>query len=503
MGIVQKESIRLTVVFYMGSALGYLNRVLLLTNFLTATQVGLIGVLTNVAILYAQFATLGIPTISNRFFPFFMNKEKKHNGFFFWGNTFVFAGFLLTTTLFISFKPIIIRQYIEHSPLIVDYYYYLIPLAFASVYFQFFETYLRSLLKTVVPTFLNEVFSKLLVTATIALYALKLINFQQFVIIYIACNFLLILILLIYIIYLRQLFITPGRSRLYKRLLKPILMYGTFTILSVLGSGILVNIDSIMIASKLSLAQAGIYTTIFLIATGLTLPYRSIQKITYPLVGRFWKNHDMKAVSDLYNKTTLVMMIIGGGIILLFWGNINSIFMFIPKEYSVARYSFYLLCFAKYVDMTTGLNGIITVSSKKYRYDLYFMLLLVIITIVLNLALIPIYGITGAALAAMISLVFYNFLRFAFVWYNFKMQPFTRNCLWVLLISIGTLTVVHFIPFIINKYISICINSAIIAVFYMGSILYFKFSPDINNVAYRFTGWKHLKVEDTNKSMFE
>jgi len=500
MGIVQKESIKLTVVFYLGSALGYLNRVLLLTNFLTATQVGLVGILINVSVLYAQFATMGIPSISNRFFPFFHNKEKKHNGFFFWGNVFVFGGFLITTLLFLIFKPVIISQYIDNSPLVVDYYYYLIPLAFASVYFQFFESYLRSLLKTVVPTFLNEVFSKILITASITLYALKLIDFHQLVILYVGCNFLITFVLLVYIIYLKQFFIFPEKSKLYKRLLKPILLYGTFTILSVLGSQIIMNIDGLMIASKLSLAQAGIYTTIFLIATGMALPYRSIQKITYPLVGRFWKNRDMKAVSDLYDKTTLVMMIIGGGLILLLFGNIDSIFRFIPKEYSVARYSFYLLCIAKYVDMITGLNGIITITSKKYKYDLYFLLTLVILTIVLNLILIPMYGMNGAALAAMASLVFYNSLRLAFVWYNFKMQPFTLNCLWILLITIGTFGVVHFIPFIYNKYVSICINSAVIGVLYMGCILFFRFSPEINNMVYKVTGWKYLH---TDKSMFE
>ncbi|HTA27586.1 MAG TPA: oligosaccharide flippase family protein [Bacteroidia bacterium] len=502
MGIVQKESIKLTFVIYLGAALGYLNRVLLLTHFLTDTQVGLTGVLMNAAVLYAQFATLGIPSISNRFFPFFMNKEKKHNGFFFWGNVFVFGGFLLTTVLFIVFKPVVLRMFVDNSPLLIDYYYYLIPLAFASVYFQFFESYLRSLLKTVVPTFLNEVFSKILVTIAIALFALKLISFRQFVVIYIGCSFLITLILLVYIIYLRQFHIRPGTSKLYKRLLKPILLYGTFTILSVLGSGILVNIDGLMIASKLSLGQAGIYTTIFMIATALTFPYRSIQKITYPLVGRFWKNRDMKAVSDLYDKTTLIMMIIGGGLILLLWGNINSIFMFIPKEYSIARYSFYLLCFAKYVDMITGLNGIITVTSKKYKYDLYFMLVLVIVTVILNLIFIPLYGITGAALAAMLSLVIYNILRLIFVWVNFKMQPFTWNCLWILLITTGTLSIIHFIPFIINKYISICVNSAIIGIIYMGCILLFKFSPEINNMTYKYTGLKFLKM-DSEKDMFK
>src|SRR3984957_3445012 len=256
MGIVQKESIKLTVVFYMGSALGYLNKVLLLTNFLTPTQVGLTNVLANMAVLYAQFATLGIPSISNRFFPFFMNKEKKHNGFFFWGNVFVFGGFLLTTMLFIVFKPVVLRMFIDNSPLLIDYYYYLIPLAFASVYFQFFESYLRSLLKTVVPTFLNEVFSKIIVTVCISFYALKWIDFNQFVVIYIGCNFLITLALLIYIVYLNQFFVLPGKSKLYKRLLKPILLYGAFTILSTLGASILVNIDTLMIASKLDLGQS-------------------------------------------------------------------------------------------------------------------------------------------------------------------------------------------------------------------------------------------------------
>jgi len=502
MGIVQKESIKLTVVFYLGSVLGYLNRVIFFANFFTTTQVGLAGVLINVAMLYAQFATIGIPSISNRFFPFFNNKEKRHHGFFFWSNVFIFAGFLLCTLLFLLFKPLIIRQYIDNSPLIVDYYYYLIPLALAFVYFQFFEAYLRSLLKTVVPTFLNEVFAKLLVTVCIALYALKWINFQQFVIIYVLCNFLISFILLVYIIYLKQFFMLPEKSRMYKRLLKPILMYGSFTVLSILGSGILFNIDSLMIAAKLNLGLTGIYSTIFLMTTALALPYRSIQKITYPLVGRFWKNRDMKAVADLYSKTTLVMMIIGGGLMVLMWGNINSIFMVIPKEYSVARYSFILLCIGRYADMITGLNGIITLTSKKYKYDLYFLLLLVIIVVILNFILIPIFGITGAAWAAMISLVSYNFLRLAFVWYNFKMQPFTLNCVWILLITIGTLLLVHFIPFLYNKYISICINSAIIVIIYGGSILLFKFSPEINAMAYKYTGWRYLKP-DSGKSMFE
>lgn len=500
MGIIQKESIKLTVVFYLGSALGFLNRVIFFANFFTTTQVGLIGVLTNVAILYAQIATLGLPGISNRFFPFFNNKEKRHHGYFFWSNVFVFAGFLLSTIIFIVLKPLIIKQYIDNSPLFVDYYYSLIPLAFAFVYFLFFEAYLRSLLKTVVPNFLNEVFSKLLQTACIVLYAMKWLSFHQFVVIYICCNFLITFILLCYIIYLREFFIKPEKSRMYKRLLKPIVTYGLFTILLLIGTGLLLSIDSLMIASKLDLAKAGIYSTVFLLSTALSLPYYSIQKITFPIIGRFWKDRDMVSVAGLYRKTTLIMMILGGGAMLLMFGNIDSIFGFIPKEYSVAIYSFYFLALGRYAEMICGLNSIIVLTSKKYGNDLIFLVVMVAMTIILNLILIPLYGITGAAFAAMSSLIFYSFLRVGLVWYYFKMQPFTLNSLWILLITAGTFCIVRLIPVIHNKYISMCINSAVIGVLYMGCILYFRFSPEINSMAFKITGWKYLK---SDKSMFE
>ncbi len=479
MGLIQKESIKLTVVFYLGSALGFLNRIIFFANFLTATQVGLIGILTNVAMLYAQIATIGIPGISNRFFPFFNNKEKRHHGFFFWSNVFVFGGFLVCTLVFVLLKPLIIRQYIDNSPLFIDYYYYLIPLALAFVYFQFFEGYLRSLLKTVVPTFLNEVFSKLLQTICIGLFALKIVDFHQFVIIYVFCNFLITLVLLCYIIYLNQFFIKPEKSRMYKRLIKPILTYGFFIVLLVIGSSILVSIDGLMIASKLNLAQAGIYTTIILLSTSLSLHFYSIQKITFPLVGRIWRDRNMVSVEDLYRKTTLVMMIIGGGGLLIMFGNIDSIFGFIPKEYAIAKYSLFLLAIGRYAEMICGLNVIIVLTSKKYKYDLIFLLILLAMTIVLNLILIPMYGITGAAIAVMFSLIIYSFLRVGLVWHFFKMQPFTLDCLWILLITIGTYFIVHFIPVLPNKYISICLNSAVIGIIYIGLMLFFKFSPEI------------------------
>ncbi len=496
MGLVQKASIKITVVSYLGIALGYFNRVLLFTNFLLPDQVGLIAILTSIGIFYAQFGIMGMSTVSVRFFPYFQDKERQHHGFFFWGNCIITIGFIITTILFVLLKPAVIHYYQKSSPLLIDFYYYIIPLALGLLYFQCLESYLRSLLKTVISTIAYELIGRLLVTITLLLYILKWINFHEFVLLYVLGNCVIALILLFYVAFLKHLFLRPVITPRLLRLIKIIAVYGFFTILSALGGQILAIIDGLIVAAKLNLTQEGIYSTVFLMTTVMLLPYRSIQKIAHPLLPRFWKERNMTAMAELYSKTTLTDMIFGGFLFLLLWINIFSIFRFMPKEYYSAKYVFLLLAIARYVDMATGINGYIILTSKKYRFDLWCMLFLIALTIVLNLVFIPKYNILGSAIATLISISLYNILRVIFVWYFYRMQPFTKNCLWVFIITIAVWIIAAQLPDIHDKYLDIAIKSTLLAILYFVPVLLFKLSGDVNRLVYSVTKLKYLKPKD-------
>jgi O-antigen/teichoic acid export membrane protein len=53
---------------------------------------------------------------------------------------------------------------------------------------------------------------------------------------------------------------------------------------------------------------------------------------------------------------------------------------------------------------------------------------------VLNVLLIPGYGFIGAALATMITTFFYSLSRLLLVWHKFRIQPFSKGTLKVLLV---------------------------------------------------------------------
>ena len=88
--------------------------------------------------------------------------------------------------------------------------------------------------------------------------------------------------------------------------------------------------------------------------------------------------------------------------------------------------------------MACGVNGAIIVNSDYYKFDLYTNLFLLIVTIITNIILIPIYGIDGAAMATAISLLLFNFIRVILIYVKMKIHPCSNSSLYTIVILLGT-----------------------------------------------------------------
>lgn len=484
----------LSIISYAGVVIGYLNKILLFPNFLKTDEVGLANTLVSVAVVYAQLSALGMPNIILKFFPYFQDKAKRHHGFIFWTSLLVALGFLFVTLLFFLFCPVVVSYYSENSPLLVEYYYYLIPLGAASVFFQLYDSYLRSLLKTVVPALISDIVHRLFVTLSISLYAIGWVDFQQFVMIYVGLNCAGALLLVFYLLFLRQFFIMPFFSPRIRKLRRIVMVFGLFSILSSAGIALMNSIDSLMLAGlmKHGMHYAGIYTTAMFMSSVMLVPYRSMLKISSPIVSQFWKEKNMEKLEDLYKKFTLTNIIIGGFVFLLLWVNIDNIFRFMPSEYASGKYVFLFIGLGRFIDMVCGLNGVILLTSKKYRYDLIFILVLIFTMIGFNYVFIKMLnmGMNGAAIATMLCVIIYNMLRIGFVRYYFRMHPFQAKDLVVVVIAGICLLVNYFIPYMGNLYADAVVRTVMTGVLFVLPVLYFKISPDINifagNILERF-----------------
>ncbi len=423
MGIVQKDAIRTSAISFIGLLLGYLNKGFLFVLLFSRAQVGLVNLVMNVALLFAQFANLGTIYATWRFFPFFRNKERKHFGFLLANLLIVCLGIVLFSLIIFLLKDVIIANYEKNSHLFVDYYFMIIPLGIALVLFQLFENHLRGMQENVLPVFLQDVLLRLCNSTLLLLTYFNVLTFPQFFFAYVLCHFIAPCYLLFFLLRRGELHFSLRSIQISKRFQKIIVSYTSFSYVNSLAALLVVSIDSLMIAKYNGLTETGVYTTTLLLISAVLFPYRSVIRVSSPLIAKQWKDRNMKGMLSLYQKSSSIGLLLGLIGFILIWLPIKEIFSFVPG-YEAGIWVFFFLMIGRVVDMYFGLNGVILSTSKKYKSDFAFTLLLIVCVYGFNLFLIPKYGIVGAAISTGFVYVIYNFLRGWYISRAYALNPF-------------------------------------------------------------------------------
>ena len=197
-------------------------------------------------------------------------------------------------------------------------------------------------------------------------------------------------------------------------------------------------------------------------------------------------NNDMNGLRALYKKTSLTLFIASGLLYLLIILNVNDLFEMLPEPYRGGFYIIALIGLAKVTDSLLGNNNSILYNSKYYKVVLGFGVSLAIVTILLNLWLIPLYGIEGAALASFVAIVVFNTLKIAYVKLKFDMLPFSQGSFKILvtLILIGILF--WYLQFPFHPLVNIVFKSLLITLMYGGILYRFNISEDVSGLLARF-----------------
>ncbi|MBA3704607.1 MAG: oligosaccharide flippase family protein, partial [Bacteroidetes bacterium] len=398
MGIIEKQATQNMILSYLGAGLGFLT-VIWLPYLLSTDENGLIRIFVSTTALLAQFGNLGFTSVTIRFFPYFRNKEKGHHGFLFYALKVSSIGFLLCFVTFLILKEDIIQSNLEKSKLFVDYLFYLMPLTFFVLFFNIFDTYLRATYSSVIGSFTKDILQRVMILVLLATYCFKIIDFSTFIFFYITATCLPTLVLMFYIVKQEEWHIKPVRGFLSRELRTEMIKLGFYSILSGGGGAIILNIDAIMVNQALGLKQTGIYGIAFFFGSMILIPARSLYRISSSIVAEAFKKNNLKEIHSLYKKSCNSQLAIGALLFIGICANIDNIMKLLPEDYASGRNVILVLSAGYLVEMATGINQVIIVNSKLYKYDAYIVFLVVGITIIANYILIPIYGIVGSAIA--------------------------------------------------------------------------------------------------------
>jgi len=496
MGIVIRQSVKATVVSYIGAAIGAMSVLFIYPRCLAPEQIGLIRILTEAALLIAAFAQLGMSSLSIKFFPYFRDRENNHNGFPFLVAMVPFIGFLFFLLLFRFIRGTLVNTFAERSALFSEYIVYLIPLTLFAIYTTVYETYSSLLERIVVPKLIREILVRLMTIAIIILLFLKIITLNQFILLFVCVYGVATVLIILYVNSQQRIRLKPRFDFLKKGLRNDMLKFMLFMVSVGVGTSISGKIDVFMISQKISLAGTGIFTIAFFMASFIEMPSRAIAQITVPFVSQALKDNDMLRISMLYKRVSINQLTIAGLLFCLIWINAGNFFKIMPNGeiYESAKYVILFIGAAKLFDAVTGINSAILGNSKYYYYSLLFIFVLAIISVVNNLLLIPIYGVVGAAIATAVSILLFNACMVAFVWWKLKVQPFSRNTLKSLLAIALVMGFNLLLKPLANPWIDALIRSTLSIVIFIPTVYFLKASEDINALAGYGLSWLRKRL---------
>ncbi|HQY10822.1 MAG: polysaccharide biosynthesis C-terminal domain-containing protein [Ferruginibacter sp.] len=504
MSQIRKQSIVSSLVVYIGFAIGFLNTYLFTRQGgFTQAEYGLTGIFMAIANIMYSFANLGMVAYIYKFYPYYNdNLPKKKNDMLSWALLVSLLGFCLVILAGILFKDLVIRKYGTNSPDLVKYYYYVFPFGLGLTLFTVLEAYAWQLKKSVFTNFLREIQFRLLTTLLIVLsFAGIIASFDLFIKIYSFTFLAVAIILLGYLVFTKHISFSFSVSRVSKKFYRKIISLISFVYGGSLVFTVSMVIDTIIIAAVLpdGLALAGVYTLAQNIASLIQAPQRGVISSSIGPLSQAWKDKDMGKISRIYNSSSINQLLFSVAMFALIWLNFDdAVLNFqLQHRYLEAAWVFFFIGMMRIVDMGTGVNSQIISTSTSWRFDFITGIILLSITLPLNYILTKYYyGVTGPAIANLITFTIYNSIRYWFLYKKFNLQPFNLKTIYTILLGAASYYCCFFLFRDMHGFVGMIARSVLFILIFAAGTKLLNLSPDVRPVWQTFQKRLGIKKGD-------
>ena len=481
MGVVLSQSIKNTVITYFGFGIGAINALFLYTHFLGKTHYGMVAFLLSASNIMMPLMAFGVHNTLIRFYSRCASELERET----------FLSFMLimplllivpiTSITYFFYDEIaffIIRKNPEIKPFL-----WLIPIiGICMGYFEVYYAWVKVHMQSVFGNFISEVLVRLVIMGMLFSVHGQWLSKDGFLYGLVVAYFLQFLAMKMYAMYVKM----PVLQFKIPDNVNEIFRYSFFIILSGSVAVLLMDFDKVMIPAYENIGSNALYSVGIFIATVISVPSRAMLQIIYPITAKLMSENKLDELNALYKKSAINLQVFGGFVMLGIFLNIKEIYQLIPAEYSGGILVVFLIGVSKFYDVILGNNNAIILNTKYYKWVLFFGLLLVFMMIVLNMIFIPIYGIVGAALATLISVLVYNTIKRLFVVKKMDLFPFTIKTVHSFGIIVLVFLLFYFWDFPFHPIVSIALKSVLITLVYVYCNYKWAISIEINAVIDKF-----------------
>ncbi len=166
--------------------------------------------------------------------------------------------------------------------------------------------------------------------------------------------------------------------------------------------------DTIMLGMWRTEEEVGIYNVAVRLSMITSFTLAAINSIAAPKFAEFWGKGDIKGLAKVAQQSTKLIFWTSAPILVLYILFPKFFMGIFGEEFRKGALALVFLTIGQFVNAATGSVGLILMMTDKQNAHRNLMLMIVAGNVVLNILLIPKFGILGAALASMFTLTWGN-----------------------------------------------------------------------------------------------
>ena len=471
MSVVARQSFKYSIIGYLGFLLGTVSAIFIFP--FDMVFYGKLRFVLSATLMLVPFVVFGL-SYSNVYFFGKAKEEGKHQNLFSLSLVGVGINFLIFLLGFFAFFYIF-SSFQEDSEL-WDMKRLILPMVLVMSLSAVFNRYISNFKRIVVPNIFENIFPKLANLGAFCLFFFlgtsEKISYGFFLGVF-------VLGLIGYVLYTNKLEkIAPDFSTDFikkDKLWKEILNYSFYGFLGNLGSFLALNISNYMIGEKLSFEENGIYSTVFSVVQLISIPAMGLYNISAPIISKHFADDTIKELDVYYKKTSLSLFFLGLVLFSCIAVGYPYLTDFMPKSGKLlleAQPLVWVIGFALLFELATGFNSHIISMSKYYRFNIYVMLFLAVLTTSLNFYFInkTSLGILGISISYAVSLTIFNLTKIAFNYYQFKVSPFTIEMLYSVILATLAISLAIVLPNFSNSFFNLVYKpTLVLIIFFVGN----------------------------------
>ena len=482
MGVIIKESSRATIISYIGVMIGFLSSALIMPKLFSTEEIGVIRVINATTGIFAGIFSFGVSQLVFRTYNRY-GIEKGINGF-------LSLVFFVCALGALASLPVFL---IYHDQLLVfeegiseftssDYFFMFVYLV---IVFRIFQTGLEAMLRmtrnVTLIAIMQNFFLKGIPLVLLALIYFKIISFDNYLILYLLVFVVTPLYAFVFIRSKEG--IRPGRIKGYKRKeVKSMISLATFGMLNTMAAAFFLFLDTLMVNEYMTESHVGVYTTMFLFGSVVSIPSKSLRQISGVLIVESMEKEDYDKVQEINIKSAQALLVFCGGILVMILSNLSTITGYLDPIYASGILVVLIVGIAQLFDAFMGTSSEILSASKYYWVHTPITILMIAVAVLANMWLIPIYGMNGAAIATLMGYFILHATRTIFVYTFFKIHPFSPKLILGMVICTATIALMMYIPNLENIYLNLIVKSLIAAIIYVPVVYVLKISHDVNDL---------------------